>query len=227
MASQSSTPYIPPNPFRSKRLIYRAVEDDDEDRRFLHELLNDPAQQLLGTMVLPRPRTKGDAAQFLAAQQSRLLGVIICLPPPEIAAVEPVSSGAAEEDKFVMAHEILYPARPIPIGRVSLRHTMGAGTEHHRNAIMGISFTESARGNGYGREAINWALNWAFEIAGLHRVTLEVLSTNEWALGLYRSVGFVEEGRQREAIWQFRKWHDVVTLGILEWEWLKLRGREE
>ncbi|KAL3444839.1 acyl-CoA N-acyltransferase [Aspergillus insuetus] len=226
MASTSFKPYIPANPFRSKRLIYRAVEDNEEDRIFLHQLLNDPAQQLLGTMVLPRPHTKGDAAQFLASQQSRLLGVIICLPPLEKAAREP-ESGVAEEDKFMMTHEILYPARPVPIGRLSLRHTMGAGTEHHRNAIMGISFIESARGNGYGREAINWALDWAFEIAGLHRVTLEVLSTNEWALWLYRSVGFVEEGRQREAIWQFRKWHDVVTLGILEGEWLKLKGRED
>jgi RimJ/RimL family protein N-acetyltransferase len=227
MASQLFTPYVPPSPFRSERLVYRAVEDNEDDRRFLHELINDPAQQLLGTMVLPRPNTKGDAAQFLAAQQSRLLGVIICLPPPERAAREPVGSGAAQEDKFTLARKILHPTRPIPIGRLSLRHTMGAGTEHHRNAMMGISFIESARGKGYGREAINWALGWAFEIAGLHRVTLEVLSTNKWALGLYRSVGFVEEGRQREAIWQFRKWHDVVILGILEGEWLNLRGREE
>jgi RimJ/RimL family protein N-acetyltransferase len=37
----------------------------------------------------------------------------------------------------------------------------------------------------------------------------------------------VEEGRLREAVWQFRKWHDVITLGMLEGEWLKLRGREE
>jgi RimJ/RimL family protein N-acetyltransferase len=164
MASESLKPYIPPSPFRSKRLIYRAVEDNEEDRNFLHGLLNDPAQQLLGTMVLPLPRTKGDAAQFLAAQQSRLLGVIVCLPPLDRAAVERVSSEAAKEDKFMMAHEILYPARPVPIGRLSLRHTMGAGTEHHRNAIMGISFIESVRGKGYGREAINWALDWAWRL---------------------------------------------------------------
>jgi RimJ/RimL family protein N-acetyltransferase len=227
MASPPFTPCSPPNPFRSKRLIYRAVEDNEEDRKFLHDRLNDPAQQLLGTMVLPRPKTRGDAAQFLATQQARLLGVIICLPPPEKADIEPGLTGIAEEDEFTMAHKFLYPEKPIPIGRLSLQHTMGAGTEHHRNAIMGISFIESARGKGYGRESINWALDWAFEIAGLHRVTLEVLSTNEVALGLYQSVGFVEEGRQREAIWQYRKWHDIVILGILEGEWLRLRGREE
>ncbi|KAJ0417807.1 acyl-CoA N-acyltransferase [Aspergillus carlsbadensis] len=227
MASQHLTPYTPPDPFRSQRLIYRAAEDNEEDQKFIHEHLNEPAKQLLSTMVLPHPRTKVNAAHFLAAQQARLLGVIICLPPDETGTEPEPNPGGAGDSRTRSVHELLSSRKPIPIGRLSLRDTMGAGTQHHRNAIMGISITDSARGKGYGREAINWALDWAFEIAGLHRVSLEVLSTNEGALGLYRSIGFVEEGRQREAIWQFRKWHDVVILGMLEGEWLRLRGREE
>ncbi|CEL01007.1 hypothetical protein ASPCAL00599 [Aspergillus calidoustus] len=208
MAAQSSTPSTPPDPFRSKRLIYRAIEDNEEDTTFIQNHLNEPAMYLLSTEVLPRPRTQRNATEFVARQQSQLLGVMVCLP----------SEDAGSEDDWRKA---------TPIGRVSLKNPMGALTAHHRNALIGISLIASVRGQGYGREAINWVLDWAFEIGALHRVSLEVLSHNERALGLYRSLGFVEEGRLREAVWQFRKWHDVITLGMLEGEWLKLRGREE
>ncbi|KAL2814020.1 acyl-CoA N-acyltransferase [Aspergillus granulosus] len=213
---------ITTEPFRSKRLIYRAIEDNDDDKSFFHTHTNELAMHLLASTILPRPRSKTSSNEFHAIHRARLLSVMICLPRGENGS-EPQNEDAIANGKA----EAWQTA--IPIGRLSLNNPMGAFTSHHRNAIMGISLIESARGKGYGREAINWALDWAFEIAGLHRVSLDVLATNVRALRLYQSVGFVEEGRQREAVWQYRKWHDVVELGILEDEWLKLRkeGRGE
>ncbi|CAI7629300.1 unnamed protein product [Penicillium bialowiezense] len=37
-------------------------------------------------------------------------------------------------------------------------------------------------------------------------------------------LGFVDEGREREAVLHLRKWHDIVNLSILEHEWEVLRA---
>jgi RimJ/RimL family protein N-acetyltransferase len=69
-------------------------------------------------------------------------------------------------------------------------------------------------------------LDWAFRHGGLHRVGIQTFGFNERAQHLYKKLGFVEEGRSREAVWHDRKWHDMVDLGMLESEWMALRGLE-
>ena len=93
--------------------------------------------------------------------------------------------------------------------------------------MIGLSLAEEFRGQGYGGEAINWVLDWAFQHAGLHRIGLSAFSYNHNALKLYRKLGFVEEGREREAVFQNRAWHDIVLLSMLEHEWEELRGLKE
>ncbi|MEM9036899.1 MAG: GNAT family N-acetyltransferase [Actinomycetota bacterium] len=62
-------------------------------------------------------------------------------------------------------------------------------------AAMGMMLPEHARSRGVGSalmdEAIDRARAW-----GCHRMTLGVWPHNERALGLYRKMGFVEEGRR-------------------------------
>lgn len=77
----------------------------------------------------------------------------------------------------------------------------GLDYAHHRNAVIGISTADGYRGKGYGGEAINWALHWAFQHGGLHRVSKGAFSFNHNALRLYRRLGFVDEDREREAIY--------------------------
>ncbi|PMD41105.1 acyl-CoA N-acyltransferase, partial [Hyaloscypha variabilis F] len=55
------------------------------------------------------------------------------------------------------------------------------------------------QGKGYGTEAINWALDWAFRVAGMHCVRLWCFSFNKGALRLYERIGFVREGIERES----------------------------
>ncbi|KAL2872589.1 GNAT family N-acetyltransferase [Aspergillus lucknowensis] len=210
----------PRDPFRSQRLVYRAIEDSDADKSFFHTHLNDPAMHFFSSTILPRPRTQKSAAEFLAIHQERLLSVMICLPE-----TEPDTEESSSQDTKKERGRAGGGGAGQPIGRLSLSNPLGSLTAHHRNAVMGISLIAEARGKGYGGEAINWALDWAFEIAGLHRVGIQVCAFNEGALGLYRKVGFVEEGREREAVWHGREWHDVVSLGILEGEWARLRAR--
>lgn len=85
-----------------------------------------------------------------------------------------------------------------------------------RSAEFGIMIGDtSAWGRGIGRQATAFALNHAFRRENLNRVALTVLASNERAIRLYRRMGFVEEGRFRQA--QFKEGHyvDVVAMGLL------------
>jgi RimJ/RimL family protein N-acetyltransferase len=42
---------------------------------------------------------------------------------------------------------------------------------------------------------------------------------------LYARLGFVEEGREREALWHEGEWWDSVEFGMVEREWAVLREK--
>lgn len=197
--------------YRSQRLLYRAAEDSNEDKAFMqNQILNDSLLQTMSTLRLKKPCPKRPAEEFIKTLQDAILGVIICLPPK-------TSSG---EENAQPAMDF----KPVPIGYLSIFSLHSSSSSHHRSAMVGISLADGFRGQGYGGEAMNWALDWAFQHAGLHRVHLGTFSYNHNAIRMYRKVGFVEEGREREAVYHLRGWHDIVNFSMLEHEWEKLRG---
>jgi len=89
-----------------------------------------------------------------------------------------------------------------------------------RSAEFGIMIGDlAAWGRGIGREATAFALNHAFLRENLNRVSLTVLATNERAIRLYRGMGFVEEGRLRQAQFKEGEYVDVVAMGLLKSEY--------
>ena len=80
-------------------------------------------------------------------------------------------------------------------------------------------------GLGYGTEATALMLEHAFGTLGLHRVGLAVFAFNERAIRSYRKVGFVVEGRSREAIWRDGRFFDEIHMSVLADEWQGIRGR--
>ena len=99
---------------------------------------------------------------------------------------------------------------------------------HSRNANLRLSLRSGHRGRGFGGEAISLVLDYAFAQApeglGLHRVALDVLSINPRARALYGSLGFVEEGRRREAHRDGEHWCDFIDMALLAHEWRPARS---
>ncbi|WP_371362116.1 Spermidine N(1)-acetyltransferase [Sporomusa rhizae] len=74
-------------------------------------------------------------------------------------------------------------------------------------------------GKGIGTEAMSLILEFAFNELNLHRVYLKVFSFNERAIKLYEKMGFIHEGKFRQALYRTGKWHDIVIMSILKNEY--------
>ncbi|KAI1177330.1 acyl-CoA N-acyltransferase [Nemania sp. FL0916] len=111
-----------------------------------------------------------------------------------------------------------WPRDPVPIGVISLSKPEDRNAQHGSTKLS-LTIAGGYQRQGYGTEALAWALDWAFDFARLHRVELTVFGWNPGARRFYSRVGFREEGVKREAIWFMGAWHDFYEMAILEHEW--------
>jgi len=95
----------------------------------------------------------------------------------------------------------------------------------HGDTYIGIGIGEREFwGKGYGRDALNILLRYAFMELNLRRVTLTVFEYNERAIRMYRRAGFHQEGLHRQVLRrEGRRW-DMLEMGILREEWMENYG---
>jgi len=90
----------------------------------------------------------------------------------------------------------------------------------HRTTFVSIGIGEEGnRGRGYGREAMELGLAFAFNELNLHRVCLTVFSYNEPAIVLYERLGFMREGVYREHLERDGRRFEMYLYGLLRHEW--------
>jgi RimJ/RimL family protein N-acetyltransferase len=96
-----------------------------------------------------------------------------------------------------------------------------------RNAWVGIAIGDADyRSKGYGTEAMNLILQFAFRGQNLHRVNLGVFSFNHRAIRCYEKCGFKYEGTEREYIYKDDQRWDAHNMGVLKSEWESLQSVE-
>ena len=109
-----------------------------------------------------------------------------------------------------------------PIGSVYFRDI---DYDMHK-AEYGIFIGEaSARGKGYGTQAAELMIAYAFEKLNLHRIYLRVLSENKQAITSYKKAGFLQEGVLKHDVFINGKYHDIIWMSIISDEYK--RGKEE
>ena len=90
---------------------------------------------------------------------------------------------------------------------------------HNRSAEVMILIGDPAFwGHGFGTDALVSLLRYLFDVQGLHRVTLSVLSWNERAIRSYQKIGFVIEGMLRDDVYDGGRFHNQTVMGILRHE---------
>ena len=94
-----------------------------------------------------------------------------------------------------------------------------------RDSFVGIGIGErDFLGKGYGSEAMQLILQFAFVELNLHRVTLGVFEYNPRAIRSYEKIGFQHEGRMRGALLRDGKRWDMFYMGILHEDWMVKNG---
>ncbi|TDD33764.1 N-acetyltransferase [Nonomuraea terrae] len=90
---------------------------------------------------------------------------------------------------------------------------------HGEATLQSVAIGERDHWNGgHGSDAVRVICRYAFEEMGLHRVMLWVVAENTGAVQAYKKVGFVEEGRRREAFRRAGKRYDYLMMGLLDTE---------
>jgi ribosomal-protein-alanine N-acetyltransferase len=90
-----------------------------------------------------------------------------------------------------------------------------------RSCTLGYELASPARGAGLMAEALSAALAWAFAAMELNRIEAQIHPDNAASLKLARGLGFVEEGRAREAGYWQGEHHDLLHFSLLRRDWLR------
>lgn len=208
----------PYKPFDTDRLSFRAVRPV-EDATLFNAIADDQsgfANSNISNIGLSGPESSEKFAKSLA--EDYLLGAVIWLQPDAVEAHR-IKVGERKGQRIEKGKEVLVSKWGHAIGEIHLSAPQ-KGAAHHRCTELGIDILPEYQGHGYGVETVEWALKYAFQRAGMHRVKVRALGWNHGAIRLYRErMKFVEEGCEREALWHEGQWWDLFTFGMLESEW--------
>jgi len=91
----------------------------------------------------------------------------------------------------------------------------------NRSLRVGLDVLPELRGKGHGTHVYATLEAYAFDYLNTHRLWLLVLESNDHARHLYEKVGFVLEGRQREAIFRGGRYVDYLSMSCLEGDYRK------
>ncbi|MBC7482089.1 MAG: GNAT family N-acetyltransferase [Rhizobacter sp.] len=94
----------------------------------------------------------------------------------------------------------------------------GCRNPHRSIELKRMVLLPSVQGAGIGRTCIRLLAAMAFRDLGAHRFWLDVKGRNLRAQALYRSEGFVEEGRLRESVRTDDGFDSLIVMSMLEYE---------
>jgi [ribosomal protein S5]-alanine N-acetyltransferase len=91
-----------------------------------------------------------------------------------------------------------------------------------RSCLSGYELARHAQGQGLMDEALRAVYAWVFETMAVERIEAQVHPHNAPSLALLKRLGFVEEGLLREAGLWLGERRDLVQLGLLRREFVRL-----
>lgn len=102
------------------------------------------------------------------------------------------------------------------VGSIKIRSNKLKRMSH--TGTISMSLSKNYRGLGIGKLLLQAMLDWAEKNPIIEKVSLGVLSTNHRAISLYKSMGFVEEGR---LIKEYKINEDTYVDDILMYKFVK------
>jgi [ribosomal protein S5]-alanine N-acetyltransferase len=85
-----------------------------------------------------------------------------------------------------------------------------------RTCMIGYELHPSQQGHGYMSEAATCCIDWGFQSMVLNRIEAQIHPLNTASLVLAKRLGFIEEGRIREAGFWGGQFHDLLQFSLLK-----------
>jgi RimJ/RimL family protein N-acetyltransferase len=86
----------------------------------------------------------------------------------------------------------------------------------NKNIYIGADISQKFKNKGYGTEAYKKFIPLLFGFYDLHKISLEVLETNNLAIHLYEKLGFVREGVKRQEVYKNGNWINSIIMSIIK-----------
>jgi RimJ/RimL family protein N-acetyltransferase len=179
-----------------------------------------PRPLLAGPSVTLRPLAESDAPALYAAsldrEARRLAGALASSSLEELQTHCRLVQLALDRIDYAITR----PPSPEFLGETTLNMI----DWDQRSANFRIMLARSSLyGQGLGTEAAGLLMEHGFMALGLHRIELEVFAFNERARHVYERLGFVTEGRRRDALHWDGAFHDSILMSMLRPEYLARR----
>ena len=179
-----------------------------------------PVRGIRGTLVYLRPLEPGDAelvhGWYADARIASLMGD---LPRSLAGRQQRYESSVATEGESHFLFVICRLEDDQPVGRTDLFEI----DRRHGSAAFGITIGDPAMWDkGYGTDAVNAVVDFAFGQLRLERLWLDTDAHNTRAQAVYKKAGFVREGVLRHSWYQDGRWSDSVRMAMLRDEWVDL-----
>jgi RimJ/RimL family protein N-acetyltransferase len=186
-----------------------------------------PARLLYGERVRLTALNQGDvpiiARWYRDTVLLRLFDAVAARPQSEAQIARRLEKWEQDENGFYFAIRSLDESDEDLLGLIELDGVIWP------HGVCGISIAigdPADWGQGYGYEASELALAFAFQELNLHRVTATVFSYNDRSRALFEKLGFRREGAFREFLERDGERHDMLLYGLLRPEWEARRQRE-
>lgn len=177
---------------------------EEDDLEFVQANRNHPAVR--GPLTDSTPRNRAQVEEYFENRISDddTYHFLVC---DETSCAVADESGDADEDDQPDA---------TPVGVVAvpwIREPHGVGSLMYWVA-------PEHQGNGYVTAGTRLILDYVFREQSLHKVTANVIESNDASRHVLEKLGFVEEGRQREECFVDGHREDFYRYGLLASEWL-------
>jgi RimJ/RimL family protein N-acetyltransferase len=179
-----------------------------------------PIRGLRGTLVYLRPLEADDAEVIHRwFEDTRIATLMGELPRSLSRRRQQYESNVADQGSGYFLFVICRLEDDRPVGRTDLFDI----DRQNGSAAFGITIGDPASwGNGYGTDAVNALVDFAFGQLRLERVWLDTDAHNARAQAVYAKAGFVREGVLRRAFYQDGRWSDDVRMAMIREEWVAL-----
>ena len=81
------------------------------------------------------------------------------------------------------------------------------------------SVYSASRGKGLGKKTLQAGIDMTFEVFNMRRIDTWILSNNLAEIKVAKSIGFIEEGAKRQAVYKCGEYLDCKLFGLLRSEW--------